>query len=122
MNKKEVVQILAILRSAYPNVKIDNAEATAQAWLFTLGEFSASSVMKAVRLHMSTSKFFPAPSEIREKMVRAEIVYKDTEIASNRLEDGNKQIMSPEEEKATEEKWEAFLKWIGFGYPNDIED
>jgi len=122
MNKKETAQILAILRSAYPNVRIDNAEALMNAWYMTLGDYSAESAMKSARLHMATKKFFPAPSEIRENIVRAEIVYKDTEIACNRLQDGNKQITSPEAEKATESKLEALCEFVGLGYPNEIED
>lgn len=123
MNKKETAQILAILRSAYPNTKaIDNAEALTNAWFLILGDYSAESVMKASRLHMATSKFFPAPSEIRDKIVRAEIVYNDSEIASNRLGDGNKEIILRESEEAIEAKLEAFCESIGFGYPNEIED
>ena len=122
MNKKEMAQILAILRSAYPNTKsIDDPAATLNAYYLVLGDFSAESVMKAARLHMETSKFFPAPSEIRDKMVRAEIVYRPPECASNRLGDGNKEITLPSQEKATEDKLEAFCEGIGLGYPNEIE-
>ena len=122
MNKKETAQVLAILRTAYPNTKIENAGAMTEAWYMCLGDFSAESVMKAARLYMNTSKFFPTPAEIREKMVRAELVYKDTEIACNRLQDGNKQITSPEAEEATESKLEALCEFVGLGYPNEIED
>lgn len=123
MNKKEMAQILAILRAAYPNTKsIDDPEATLNAYYLVLGDFSAESVMKAARLHMETSKFFPAPSEIRDKMVRAEIVYKPPECASNRLGDGNKEITLPNQEKASESKLEALCRSVGLGYDNDIED
>lgn len=123
MNKKETAQILAILRSAYPNTKaIDNAEALTNAWLLILGDYSAESVMKASRLHMATNKFFPAPSEIRDKIVRAELLYSDSELPCNRLEDGNKQITLLESKEATEAKLEAFCESVGLGYPNEIED
>ena len=45
----------------------------------------------------------------------------DSEIASNRLEDGNKQIILPESQEATEAKLEAFCESVGLGYPNEIE-
>lgn len=130
MNKKEMAQILAILRAAYPNTKnIDDANATLNAYYLALGDYSASSVMKAARLHMETGKFFPAPSELRDKMVRAEMVYSDTEIGCNRLGDGNKEITLQESGEATEERLEAterkleeICKFVGFGYPNEIED
>ena len=69
MNKKEIAQVLAILRTAYPNTKIDNPAGMVKAWEWTLGSYSAESVIKAARLHMATSKFFPAPSEIIDKIV-----------------------------------------------------
>lgn len=122
MNKKETAQILAILRTAYPNTKIENAGAMTEAWYMCLGDFSAESVMKAAKLHMNTSKFFPTPAEIRDKLVRAELVYRDTEISCNRLEDGNKEIILRESEKAIEAKLEALCQFVGLGYPNEIED
>ena len=122
MNKKETAQVLAILRTTYPNTKIENAGAMTEAWYMCLGDLSAESVMKAARLHMETSKFFPTPAEIREKLVRAELVYRDTEIDSNRLEAGIKEITPLSREDITEAQLESLCEWIGFGYPNDIED
>lgn len=90
MNNKEAAQILAIIRSAYPNTKIDDAGAMVQAWVMGLGDYSASSVMKAARLHMATAKFFPSISEIREKIVRAELIYSESEIETKKLEPSKK--------------------------------
>ena len=123
MNKKEMAQILAILRSAYPNTKsIDDPAATLNAYYLVLGDYSADSVMKAARLHMETGKFFPSPSEIRDKMVRAQIAYMPSESLCNRLEDGNKEITLPSQEEATEEKLEALCRSIGFGYESEYDD
>lgn len=74
MNRKEIVQILAVLRANYPNVKIDNPSAMAKTWEMVLGEFSSAAVTESVKCHMSHSKFFPTPAEIRENIVRHKIV------------------------------------------------
>lgn len=77
MKRDEIINLLEVLASAYPNTKIKDAGATVSAWELTLGGFSAEAVYKAARLHMETNKFFPAPSEIAEKIVRAELIYTD---------------------------------------------
>lgn len=76
MDKKEMTQILAILQTNYQK-KIENPEATVNVWLMTLGDFSAQAVLESAKLHISRSKFFPSPSEIRENIVRHKIVLPD---------------------------------------------
>ena len=88
MTKKEVVQVLAMLRAIYPVVKIENAEALATGWMLVLGDYSASAVFKAARLHLETSKYFPTPAEVKEKIMRAELVYSDNELDQVRLSAG----------------------------------
>lgn len=97
MNKKDTAKILAILKAGYPNAKIENAEATVMAWEMILGSYSAESVMKAVRLHMETSPFFPTPADIRNKIIRAEMIFTDTEVdPMPLLSDKKKQTITPE--------------------------
>lgn len=73
MDKKEMAKILAILQTNYQK-KIENTEATVAVWMLTLGEFSAEAVLESAKLHMSASKFFPSPAEIRDNIVRHKIV------------------------------------------------
>ena len=121
MNKKDAARILAILRTAYPNTKIDNPEAMARAWEMCLVDYSAESVMKAARLHMSTSHFFPTPSEIINKIVRAELIYSSSEIDTDVLDSGSvKRIGTPDSD--VDEKLENLCMFGGLGYPNDIEE
>ena len=125
MSEKECAQILSIIRTAYPSVKIENAKGMVQAWLMSLGEFSANSVMKAARLHMETSKYFPTPAEIREKIVRAELIYNGSDLDINRIDAPSvKQLEDPENKSqaVSDEYLENFCKFIGLGYPNEIED
>lgn len=93
MNSKEAAQILAVVRTAYPNTKIEDAGAMVQAWVMGLGDYSASSVMKAARLHMETAKFFPTIAEIREKIVRAELIYKESEIETQKIEPSKQKLL-----------------------------
>ena len=114
MNKKEIAQALAILKATYPNSKIENAEATVMAWEMVLGSYSTASVMKAIRLHMSTSKFFPTPADIREKMVRAEIVYSSSEIGQDHLLEGNQTKAIPASSQVwTEERLAQLCRELG---------
>lgn len=87
MDKKDMARILAILQTNYQK-KIDNTEATVNVWLMTLKDFSADAVLKSAMLHISNSKFFPTPAEIRENIVRSRIVL--TESKTPRLESGRR--------------------------------
>lgn len=73
MNKSDMAKILSILRANYPNIRIENPEAMVKTWMLTLGEFSVQAVMKSAELHMTHSKFFPTPAELRENIVRSRI-------------------------------------------------
>lgn len=125
MNSKEAAQILAVVRTAYPNTKIEDAGAMVQAWVMGLGDYSASSVMKAARLHMATAKFFPTIAEIREKIVRAELIYTESEIETNRIEPSKQKLLGNETSLIVtddvDEKLENLCKFVGLGYPNEIE-
>lgn len=74
MKKSELTQILAILRSNYPNVKIENPKTMMETWFLTLGGFTGEAVMESAKVHMAHSKFFPTPAELRENIVRHKIV------------------------------------------------
>lgn len=111
MERKEIIELLKVISSAYPHAKIPDPTAMVTAWELLLGDFSAESVYKAARLHMETNKFFPSPSDIRDNIVKAEIVYKPT--IPNALE--SKANNSEE----TENNLDLFCRWIGFGCEPD---
>ena len=125
MNSKEAAQILAVVRTAYPNTKIEDAGAMVQAWVMGLGDYSASSVMKAARLHMATAKFFPTIAEIREKIVRAELIYRESDIETQKIEPSKQKLLGNETSLIVtddvDEKLENLCKFVGLGYPNEIE-
>ena len=114
MTREETIKLLAIISSAYPyaSKEIKDASALATAWEMTLGEFSAESVYKATRLHMETNKYFPSPSDIRDKIVRSQIVYQPT--ITNAIE-----ATSSKDEAEIEKNLDLFCKWIGFGCEPD---
>lgn len=126
MSREEVIKLLGILYSAYPYIKdkVNDPEAMVNTWEMCLGDFSAESVYKAARLHMNTNRFFPTPADIRSNIVRAEMVYRDSEIDQKRLEAKPEPstAISVRQEEWTDEKLEDLCRFVGLGYPNEIED
>lgn len=107
MTRDEIIDLLEIVSAAYPNATshIKDAGALVTAWEMVLGEFSAEAVYKAARFHLQTNKYFPSPSDIRDKIVRAEITYTPT--IPNAIESGAT--------KNCDEYLDKFCEWIGFG-------
>jgi len=120
MTREETIKILAIVRANYPNTKINDASATVSAWEMTLGSYTADAVMRAVKMHMVTCKFFPTPADILDKMVRSEIVYNGPKLKAIPAQ---KALVTPIPEENIDEYLEVFCEWIGFGCePNDNAD
>lgn len=114
MTRNEIIDLLDILSASYPYAakSIANPKALIAAWEMTLGEFSAEAVYKAARLHLETNKYFPSPSDIRDKIVRSQIVYQPT--ITNAIE-----ATSSKDEAEIEKNLDLFCKWIGFGCEPD---
>ena len=113
MTKAELVKIMAILRANYPNVKIEKPEAMVNAWLMTLGDFSAEAVLKAAELHMATSKFFPTPAELRKNITHNRIALEPPKVTA---------LPPTEEDKAREDYYlEELCKFVGLGCDPDDE-
>ena len=86
MNREEIINLLEVVTSAYPHAKIKDAGAMVTAWELVLGEYSAEAVYKATRLHISTNKYFPSPSDIRDNIIRADLIYNVPETHQRALE------------------------------------
>ncbi len=125
MTEKEIIQVLAILKASYPNVKFDadKSKQTVLVWLTVLGEYDAEAVTKAARLHASTSPFFPTPADIRNKLVRAQMVYRDDPTDLLRIEQGGKgyEIEQADGSKLKFKDNEELEKWLD-GLFNQIEE
>ena len=108
MTRDEITKLLETLCTCYPYYKVTDPKKTTDLWEMTLGSFTAESVYKAARLHMETSKFFPSPAEIRDKMVKASIAYEPPKVTA---------IPAPAPVKEAElNEWiDAVCEWIGFG-------
>ena len=122
MTREETIKLLAMVRANYPNVKISDPAATATAWEMALGGYTAEAVFRAARLHMTTSKFFPTPADILDKIVRQEIVYNGP-LLKTIPAPKPKALVTDIPDENVEEYLEAFTEWIGFGCePNDDSD
>lgn len=103
MTKSELTQILAILRSNYPMVKIDNPKTMVETWFLTLGEFSGEAVLESAKCHMAHSKFFPTPAELRENIVRHKII--TNQPRPKALEAGKKAKVTAIPDGISEDEW-----------------
>ena len=114
MTREETADVLEAVVAVYPYAKIVNAAAMVEAWQLALGEFNAEAVKKAALLHIATCQSFPTPAAIRKKIVRAELVYNNTEtVPYYSLEPVTTKEVLPD-------GWlEAFCEWIGFGCEED---
>ena len=111
MTREETIKLLSIVSSTYPHEKIKDPSALVSAWEMTLGDFSAETVYKATRYHLETNKFFPSPSDIRDNIVRAELIYRPT--IPNAIESRT------HNDEETEKNLDLFCQWIGFGQDED---
>lgn len=72
MQKNEAMQVLAILKAAYPNsyrnMTPEDAKATASVWAMQFADISVDVVLLAVNKCISISQFPPAISEVRDKL------------------------------------------------------
>ena len=72
MTKKEAMQILAILKAAYPNsykgMSKTEAAGTVAVWCMQFSDISAEIVLMAVNKLISVNPFPPSISEIKQKI------------------------------------------------------
>lgn len=77
MTEKEAAQILAIIKAANPQIKINDAAGTVKAWVWLLGDYPAQAVLDAAKQHILTSPYFPNPADIRKNIIRGIYVNAD---------------------------------------------
>jgi hypothetical protein len=72
MTKKEAVQILAILKAAYPSsyngMTKEEANGTISVWAMQFADMPADIVMMAIHKLISSCKFPPSVAEVKDKI------------------------------------------------------
>lgn len=72
MTKKEALQILAILKAAYPSsyngMTKEEAKGTVSVWAMQFENMPVDIVMMAIHKLISTNKFPPSVAEVKEKI------------------------------------------------------
>jgi hypothetical protein len=72
MTKKEAIQILAILKAAYPssynNMTKEEASGTVGVWCMQFEDMPGDIVLMAINKLISTSKFPPTVAEVKDKL------------------------------------------------------
>lgn len=71
MNRKEIVQAMAIVKAAYPSFykTADDIKSAVSLWEMMFADDDNSLVLASVKSHITTNKFPPTIADIREKMV-----------------------------------------------------
>lgn len=65
MTREEIGRLLTVLRATYHNVKLDNAQATMDAWHLALIDAPYVVMERAARAWIGTERWFPTPAELR---------------------------------------------------------
>lgn len=97
MTKKEALQVLAILKAAYPasyNGTKEEAAGTVSVWCMQFADVPADIVLMAIHKLISTSKFPPTVAEVKSKISALHWE------AYSALSDGMRYKRISEEEKA----------------------
>lgn len=72
MNKRETLQLLAILRASYPteymNLTVEEAQGVVSVWQTQFADISAGTVMLALNKCISTNKKAPTIADVKEKL------------------------------------------------------
>lgn len=72
MTKKEALQILAVLKAAYPSsyngMTKEEATGTVSVWCMQFADIPADIVMMAIHKLISTNKFPPSIAEVKNKL------------------------------------------------------
>ena len=76
MTRAEIIPLIKRLLALYPNHGVTDVKSLVEGWEMMFGEDEAEYVYKAARLHISTNKWFPKASEIKELIPIAANMYK----------------------------------------------
>ena len=106
MTKKEALQILAVLKAAYPSsyngMTKEEATGTVSVWCMQFADLPAEIVMMAIHKLIGSSKFPPSIAEVKSKVesIHWEAYEKITS-------SGLKELLSPEDKKRYEQIYET---------------
>ena len=125
MTREEVIQLLAIIRANYPNVKISDPAATVNAWQLTLGDYPSDLIFEAARSYMMKGKFFPTPADIIKEKDR--ILYTRTPAAPVHCIPATRAKVTAIPDGVTEEEfldnlWNSLVESDYEMYPDEASD
>lgn len=94
MTRKETIQVLALLHSAFPNTRID-AEATVNLWYSLYCNEDFETVKRATELIIRTNSYFPNHKDFGKALFACKSEEKKTPRISSLSEDSvNKKIQT----------------------------
>lgn len=75
MTQKELIDLLELLQSAYPNWKVSDPQLMLDVWSLSLGEYEAEKIYKSARYHIKTSVFPPSVAELVKGINKGQLLY-----------------------------------------------
>lgn len=106
MTREETIQILAILKAAYPNsyknMTKDEANGTVMIWSVQCAEIPANIVLLAINKWISSNPFPPAISELKKKI--ADMYWESWQLLENNKRRKN---LTPEQVREYEQIYEV---------------
>ena len=106
MTREETIQILAILKAAYPNsyknMTKDEASGTVMIWSVQCANIPANIVLLAINKWISSNPFPPAISELKKKI--ADLYWESWQLLENNKRRKN---LTPEQVKEYEQIYEV---------------
>ena len=75
MTRKEIIELLNVVRSNYPNAKLPSPRDTVSAWELAFADEPADLIFMAARHHMKTNKFFPTVADIMSCINKGQMIY-----------------------------------------------
>lgn len=102
MTEKEIAALLYSINDLYPNIKTtpEAAKHRVELWVTTLKPYKTVEVVQAVKLHISTSAYYPQPADVIKLLPRARIAI-DMANDAKALESGIKALPATNEDAET---------------------
>lgn len=83
MTRHDILELLKVLRGAYPTYRITDPSGMVNTWELAFGQDKAEEIYKAARYHMDHSPYFPTIADIKRAINKGGLVYGESSARAN---------------------------------------